>query len=203
MKTPNSQKWLSTCIAALAGLSLLSAAANSTAADLNGEQVKQGRVTMIAGTVFNLDSSGPMPWKHQVRGIAQVSNLGNCRVFFDVSINPGSGCKGKHLFCLSGTMTVTTLAGDKLESEVVGWADPDPKDTKGTMYKLHYDVEIKSGAGKLAGARGAGQVEGAFMFAGPDSPQDTDWTDDRFCDGYAGVATWQFEGLLVLPQTRK
>jgi hypothetical protein len=210
MRTSNTRTWLPRCVAALAGLGLLATSLNALAAGTGEIRFQKTRVAMSAGTVFdlnNLDAEGkllPFPWKHQVRGIAQVSNLGNCRVFFDVSINPGSDCKGKHLFCLSGTMTVTTLAGDKLETEVVGWADPDPKDPKPnpTMFKLHYDVTITGGTGKLAGARGLGDVEGAFMFAGAPGG-DADPTDDLFCEGYAGVATWQFDGLLMLPYQRR
>jgi hypothetical protein len=156
---------------------------------------------MSAGTVFNLNNYDPekkvylpYPWKHQVHGIVQVSDYGNCRVFFDVSINDGADCAGGHLFCLSGSMTVTTLAGDKLETKVLGWADPDPNDPTGSMFLLHYDVEItKEGTGVFAGARGFGNVEGAFSFSGP----------ERFCEGYAGVATWHFDGVLMLPHPKK
>jgi hypothetical protein len=210
MKTSHIRQCLTSSITVLAAFSLLASATRAGAADDSDLRGKKTRISMSAGTVFNLnayDASGnplPMPWKHQVRGIAQVSNLGNCRVVFDVSINPGSECKGKHLFCLSGTLILTTLAGDRLEAEVVGWADPDPKDPMAspTMFKLHYDATITGGTGKLAEARGGGAVEGAFMFSA-DPGGDEDFTDDRFCDGYAGVATWQFEGLLVLPRETK
>ena len=157
---------------------------------------------MNAGTVFNLnayDAEGnplPYPWQHEVRGIVRVSNLGNCKVFFAVNINAGTG---GHSFDLVGQMTITTGAGDKLESEVRGWADADP-DAAG-MFNLHYDVEIKSGTGQLDGAQGWGDVEGAFMFSG--DPDGDDPTDDRFCEGYAGVANWDFEGWLVLPRPKK
>jgi len=210
IQKPSPRTMLKTGAATLALLGVLATSLNSMAGgpDEPTRGAKKHRLTMSAGTVFNLnayDANGnplPFPWKHQVRGIAQVSNLGNCKVFFDVSINPGSECSGGHAFCLSGTLTVTTLAGDKLESELVGWADPDPKDPKAspTMFLLHYDVAFAGGTGKLAGARGLGDIDGIFMFAGPDGAADTDPTDDRFCDGYAGVATWQFEGLLVLPK---
>ena len=102
-------------------------------------------------------------------------------------------------------MTLTTLAGDKLHTEVVGWLDFDPNDPKipPTTGNFHYDVKITGGTGKLAGARGRGEINGAAMFVGPDGPEDTDPTDDRFCDGYAGVATWLYEGILLLPRPRK
>jgi hypothetical protein len=198
---------LKTSVVTLTLLGLMTASPDSTAG-ASGRGVKKQKLTMSAGTVFNLnayDANGnplPFPWKHQVRGIAQVSSLGNCKVFFDVSINPGSECSGGHAFCLSGTLTVTTLAGDKLIAELAGWADPDPKDPKGAMYLLHYDVGFTDGTGKLEGARGVGDIKGIFMFAGPDPAPavDTDPTDDVFCDGYAGTATWQFEGVLILPK---
>lgn len=198
---------LNTCIATLALLGIMATAPDSNAGP-PARGAKKQKLTMSAGTVFNLnayDANGnplPFPWKHQVRGIAQVADLGNCKVFFDVSINPGSACSGGHAFCLSGTLTVTTLAGDKLESELVGWADPDPKDPKAspTMFLLHYDVVFTGGTGRLADAHGTGDIDGIFMFAGPDGEGDTDPTDDVFCDGYAGTATWQFDGTVVLPK---
>jgi hypothetical protein len=162
-------------------------------------------MTINAGTVFNLDASGPMPWHHEVRGVAQVSNLGNCKAFFEVFISDGSACAGGRLFCLSGKLTLTTLAGDQLEADIVGWADPDPNDPKPapTMFKLHYDVTVTGGTGALAGARGWGDIDGAFLFVGPHGPDDDDPTDDGFCDAYAGVATWVYEGVLILPRGRR
>lgn len=164
-------------------------------------------VTIKAGTVFNLspvfDTNGAAvyPWQHEVRGIVQVSNLGNCVVGFNVSINGGSACEGNHLFCLSGTMTVTTLGGDRVQANVVGWADPDPSDKKPnpSMYILHYDATITGGTGKLAGSSGQGMVEGAFMFSDTDATDDTDNSDNTFCNSYAGVATWQFDGVMRTP----
>jgi hypothetical protein len=155
------------------------------------------RMTMNAGTTFTApDANG----RHEVRGVVQVSNLGNCKVFFEVNISPGTA--GEHLFNAVGEMTITTLAGDKLQADVLGWADPDPNDLKPTgptTFKLHYDVRIKGGTGKLAGALGKGRIDGVFVFPGPDSPEDMDPTDDRFCDGYGGVATWLYRGVLILP----
>jgi hypothetical protein len=141
-----------------------------------------------------------MPWGHQVRGIAQVAGLGNCNVFFDVTIHPGTD---GHVFDLLGGLTITTLAGDKLSADVVGWADPDPNDPKPnpTHFNLYYRTKILGGTGQLAGARGGGDITGAFMFSG-NPGEDADPTDDRFCDGYAGVATWHFDGVLVLPRCR-
>ena len=98
------------------------------------------------------------------------------------------------MFCLSGTMTITTLAGDQLQTEVTGWGDPDPNDLKqpASMNLLHYDVVVTGGTGKLKGAKGGGEINGVFYFCG----------DDCFCDSYAGVATWQYEGVLQLPKNR-
>lgn len=164
-------------------------------------------VTITAGTVFNLspvfDTNGApvFPWLHEVRGIVQVSNLGNCVVGFTVSINGGNACAGSHAFCLSGTMTITTLAGDKLNADVLGWADPDPQDPKAnpSMYLLHYDTTITGGTGKLAGAGGQGVVTGAFMFSDMDATDDPDHSDNVFCNAYAGVATWRFDGVVTTP----
>lgn len=191
-----------TAVATLAGLGLLNASASPVAGNQAEAGQLRGRMTINAGTVFNLDASGPLPWHHEVRGIVQVSNLGNCKGFFDVFIHDGGSCAGGHLFCLTGKMTITTLAGDRLEADIVGWADPDPNDLKPsgpTMFKLHYDVTLTGGTGSLTGASGGGEINGAFLFQGPDGAGDTDPTDDRFCDSYAGVATWLYDGLLFLP----
>ncbi|MBX3747112.1 MAG: hypothetical protein KF833_17535 [Verrucomicrobiae bacterium] len=187
-------------LAVLAGFTLLAAPAGSPHADLHGQG--KARMTINAGTVFNLDASGPLPWNHEVRGVLQVSNLGNCRGHFAITISAGTGGRA---FDLAGTMTLTTLAGDKLVASVVGWADPDPNDLKPapTTFILHYDATITGGTGALTGARGHGRIDGAFIFSGPDGPDDTDPTDDRFCEGYAGVATWLYEGVLILPRGRR
>jgi len=154
---------------------------------------------MNAGTAFNLtpvfDASGNpvFPWHHEVRGVVQVSNLGNATASFRIVINSGSTCEGGHQFCLSGTMTITTLVGDELQGEVTGWGDPDPDDPKqpASMNLLHYDVTITGGTGKLQGAAGAGEINGVFSFCG----------DNCFCDSYAGVATWLYEGVLRVPKS--
>ncbi len=151
-----------------------------------------------AGTTFNLNTVfGPdlqpvFPWLHEVRGIAQVSDLGNCNALFQVAINGGSACPGGHVFCLSGTMKLTTLAGDELTADVVGWADPDPNDPnpQASTYTLHYDVVMTGGTGSLQGATGKGVIKGAFQFCGANC----------FCDSYAGVATWMYDGVLRLPR---
>ncbi len=198
-----SPAWWKPGVALGAAVILAFTAAPSHAADPPVETP----VTITAGTVFNLtpvfDTNGApvFPWLHEVRGIVQVSNLGNCVVGFNVSINGGSACAGNHAFCLSGTMTITTLAGEKLNADVVGWADPDPQDPKAnpSMYLLHYDVAITGGTGKLAGAGGQGVVTGAFMFSDTDASDDADHSDNVFCNAYAGVATWRFDGVLKTP----
>ena len=190
-------------LAALVGLAVFTATAAPTPAALHGLRGARTRVTMNAGTVFKVDDAydangNPVfPWPHEVRGIVRVSKLGTCKVSFAVSINAG---QNGHLFHLDGQMTLTAAAGDKLESHVVGFADPDP--AAPGMFDLHYDVEITGGTGQFAGARGWGDVKGAFMFSG-DPGADADPTDDRFCDGYAGVANWEFDGVLVLPRHKK
>ncbi len=150
-----------------------------------------------AGTAFNLtplwDAGGNpvFPWNHEVRGVVQLSNLGNCTARFAVKIDAGTACEGRHYFCIAGTLTITTLAGDELHADVAGWADADPKDPKPTpsMNLLHYDVTITGGTGSLQNARGSGEINGAFFFCGADC----------FCDSYAGVATWTYDGVLQLP----
>ncbi len=184
---------------ALAIFSAFSFGASSSRANQPDKQVKT-RMTINAGTAFNLspvfDASGKpvFPWTHEVRGVVQVSNLGNATAFFAVQINAGSACEGGHVFCLSGTMKITTLSGDELDAEVAGWADPDSNDLKSTpsMYLLHYNVTITGGTGKLQGATGQGDIDGAFNFCG----------GDCFCESYAGVATWLYEGVLHLPRKR-
>ena len=127
--TPTVRTSLKTFLAALAGLGMLAASAAPNPPGLHYAQGPRTRITMNAGTVFNLnayDAEGnplPHPWQHEVRGIVRVSNLGNCKVFFAVNINAGTA---GHSFDLAGQMTVTTAAGDKLESKVTGWADADP-----------------------------------------------------------------------------
>ncbi|HRZ36640.1 MAG TPA: hypothetical protein P5534_09765 [Candidatus Paceibacterota bacterium] len=181
--TPTVRALLKPCFAALVGLGVLAATAAPNPPGLHHAQGPRTRITMNAGTVFNLspvfDGQGQpvFPWQHEVRGIVRVSNLGNCKVFFAVNINAGTA---GHSFDLAGQMTITTAAGDKLESRVTGWATADP-DAPG-MYNLYYAVEIKDGTGQLKGAWGWGDVEGAFMFSGTPGGDD-DPTDDLFCDG--------------------
>jgi hypothetical protein len=154
-----------------------------------------------AGTAFNLapvfDQGGNpvFPWLHEVRGLVQLSNLGNSTAHFNVRIDAGTACEGGHVFCLSGTMTITTLAGDELYADVVGWADPDPNDPKqpASMNTLHYDVTITGGTGRLQDAYGRGEIDGAFFFCGTDC----------FCDSYAGVATWIYDGVLHVPKKHR
>ncbi|MBE7501162.1 MAG: hypothetical protein HS113_12805 [Verrucomicrobiales bacterium] len=192
------QNLYKTGVAAIAGLALLPVFADPPAGpDARPTISPAARKTINAGTVFRFDFN---TGQHEVRGIAQVSNLGNCRVYFDVIATPCGG-DGQHFLCAEGTMTLTTLAGDKLETSVVGWLDFDPNDPKvpPSMGKFHYDVTVTGGTGKLAGARGHGAINGASMFVGPDGPDDTDPTDDGFCDGYVGVATWLYDGVLLLP----
>jgi hypothetical protein len=157
-------------------------------------------MTINAGTVWKLDPN----FHHEVRGVVQVSNLGNCKVFF--AVDPAPCAAGdQHFLCIAGTMVITTLAGDKLFTNVAGWIDPDPDDPKQspTMFKLHYDVTITGGTGQLAGVHGWGEINGVALSAGPDGPEDTDPTDDRFCDGYSGVATWLYNGILLLPHPQE
>lgn len=192
--------FLKTCAAALAGTSALSAAADPAPACEPVPKGKPIRLTINAGTVFNLNAIGNPPWSHQVRGMAQVSHLGNCKVSFQATIL--SGTQG-HQFDLVGTMTITTLAGDQLLAGVVGWADPDPDDPSQATYRLYYDVTIQGGTGKLQGAKGTGEIKGVFAFFLPYDPEHPDDPNTLFCDGYAGVATWLFEGVMVLPRSRK
>jgi hypothetical protein len=182
-------------VSALTVLLLLAASAPSLRADDHGENKYLRNMKINAGTVFNFHPGPTFPWPHEVRGVVQVSNLGNCTVQFNVNIDAGTKCKGGHAYCLYGTMTITTLAGDELQAVVTGWGDPDPKDPKqpASMNLLHYDVAITGGTGKLQGARGGGEINGVFYFCG----------ENCFCDSYAGVATWLYEGVLELPRTHK
>jgi hypothetical protein len=199
MRKLSARTWFKTC-AALSGVFVLAASAGPGDAGFDPSKRNRTRMTINAGTVWKLDAN----FHHEVRGVVQVSNLGNCKVFFEVDPTPcASG--DEHFLCIAGTMTITTLAGDKLYTAVAGWIDPDPDDPKEvpTMFKLHYNVTITGGTGELVGARGRGEINGIAMFAGPDGPEDTDPTDDRFCDGYTGVATWLYEGVLLLPPHKK
>lgn len=67
------------------------------------------------------------------------------------------------------------------------------------MFLLHYDATITGGTGKLAGAGGQGVVTGAFMFSDTDATDDPDHSDNVFCNAYAGVATWRFDGIMTTP----
>lgn len=200
--TPIVPSLLRTGAVTVAGLVVMAACAAPLPASHGRPGVSPAaRMTINAGTTFVFD---PDTGHHEVRGIAQVSNLGNCRVYFDVNATPCSSDDG-HFLCVAGTMTITTLGNDKLHTTVVGWVDFDPNDPKlpPTMGSLHYDVTVTGGTGGLAGARGHGRIHGAAMFVGPDGPDDTDPTDDGFCDGYLGVATWRFDGVLLLPHPRE
>jgi hypothetical protein len=205
MSSNQIQRWLKTWPIALASLALLTPLASNASNESGQVKGTKTRMSINAGTVFNLNANGPLPWSHQVRGIVQVSNLGNCKVFFAVKIHDGSiplapAYPGGHLFRLSGTMAIMTMTGDELQANVEGWADPDPADPTGSMFTLYYGVTITGGTGKLAGASGTGDVDGAFLFANSDPNDDR---DDAFCAGYAGSATWHFDGWLVLPKQKK
>lgn len=197
------QNWLSNSLAGLAAIGLLVSSTHLLGADTSGPQTNGTAVTITAGTVFNVamvfDTNGTpiFPWKHEVRGIVQVSTLGNCLVGFQVNLTNGKDCGG-HYLCAAGTMTITTLAGDKLEAQVVGWGDVDPNDPKANpnMFLLYYDTTITGGTGQLAGSSGHGTITGAFAFFGKDKPEAS---DNVFCSGYDGVATWRFEGQLQTP----
>jgi hypothetical protein len=157
------QRGWKTWTVALATFTLLTALTNAASNDRDHGKGPKTQISITAGTVFNLDASGPLPWSHQVRGIAQVSNLGNCKVFFAVQIFDGStpvapDYPGGHLFRFSETMAIITMTGDELQANVEGWADPDPNDPTGCMYTLYYGVTITGGKGKLSGATGAGDV---------------------------------------------
>jgi hypothetical protein len=201
IKQTFTKNWSKTCLSAVAALGLLASSSAQAWAGHGDDHNDNSNMRINAGTAFNFAPAfdkkigNPIfPWSHEVRGVVQVSNLGNGTVHFNVSINSGAGCAGGHMFCLSGTMTITTLAGDELQTEVTGWADPDPNDSMkpASINLLHYDVIITGGTGKLQGARGGGEINGVFFFCG----------DDCFCNSYAGVATWLYEGVLQLPRGR-
>jgi hypothetical protein len=202
VQKPTVRTLFKTCVASVVGLAMLPVCADPPAASHGRPGPSHAaRMTINAGTVFNFDFN---TGHHEVRGIAQVSNLGNCKVYFDVNATPCS--RGdEHFVCVAGTLTITTLENDKLDTAAVGWVDFDPNDPKTppTMGKFHYDITVTGGTGKLTGARGHGEINGAAMFVGPDGPDDTDPTDDRFCEGYGGVATWLYDGILILPHPRR
>lgn len=142
--TPIVPSLLRTGAVTVAGLVVMAACAAPLPASHGRPGVSPAaRMTINAGTTFVFD---PDTGHHEVRGIAQVSNLGNCRVYFDVNATPCSSGDG-HFLCVAGTMTITTLGNDKLHTTVVGWVDFDPNDPKlpPTMGSLHYDVTVTGG----------------------------------------------------------
>jgi hypothetical protein len=143
----------------------------ATAADANGV------ITANAGTTFTLGPSGdPGILTHTVNGLAQVNLLGNCRVHFDVLVQPGGPGEP---WLLEGTVQIISADGNSsLNLDLTGSVLPDFATGIGDF---HYDGVITSGTGKLAGARGVAEIDGAAMF-----------TSDS-----TGTATWLLKGVVV------
>ena len=140
-----------------------------------GETPVNGIMTAIAGTRFSMgepNAEGVLP--HTVDGVAQVSEIGNCVVHFDVETKvppPGEP------WILRGTMYfLHPQDGSILRMRVAGWALIE----EGTPFgNLHYDAEVISGEGLFAGARGKGEINGVAMFINAEGD---------------GTATWTFRG---------
>lgn len=129
-----------------------------------------GVMTANAGTRFTLglpDENGDM--LHTVDGVAQVSVIGNCVVHFDVIVSPGPKAEGTMYF-------LYPKDGSILRLKVVGTLRPEEGSP---VVSFHYDVEVISGEGQFAGARGKGEIDGAAMFINNDGD---------------GTATWTFRG---------
>jgi hypothetical protein len=88
VRESSARGWLNTTAAVFIALGFLTA---STGDEARPDHFRgnRSRMKMQAGTVFNLNAGPTYPWSHQVRGLAEVSKLGNCKVFFDVLINAG------------------------------------------------------------------------------------------------------------------
>jgi hypothetical protein len=137
-----------------------------------------GVMTAIAGTRFQLAPTGqPGVFTHTVDGLAQVSVIGNCIVHMDSLAQAG---QGEEPWTVEGTMQfIFPKDNSILYVKISGWVALEP----GTPFgNLHYDVEILSGEGQFAGARGRGQMDGAGMFINP--------------QGSEGTATWKFDGSI-------
>lgn len=137
-----------------------------------------GVMTVNAGTRFTLE--GPNAdgvFTHTVDGVAQVSVIGNCMVHFDViaKIDPSTGQFGP----IEGTAYFFhPQDGSVLNLKVKGAVATEAGTPFGNFY---YDVELVSGTGQFAGARGQGRIDGVAMFIDAQGN---------------GTATWTYKGQI-------
>jgi hypothetical protein len=128
-----------------------------------------GLMTANAGTRFTLVPNGTGAFTHTVDGLAQVSVIGDCLVHFDVVAEPQPTGEWK------GTGTAYFLNpkdGSILRLKGTARVTPEPNSP---IANFHYDLEIISGEGQFAGARGSGEIDGAALFIDDQGNGTTTW----------------------------
>jgi hypothetical protein len=190
MKTPPKptlRTLLKTGVAALAGLGVLAAGGNPTEESHHWRWEHRTRMTINAGTVFNLDASG----HHEVRGIAQVPFKGTfdpivvsatpldaTHVLLDFDVHILATQLGKARGPAYGILDLTTLtyvgeatwaapSGDTIVITFAGQFVP--TDTPGLFDNVE-TFEIVGGTGRFEGATGQGVAGGQFDFITQSAP---------------------------------
>jgi hypothetical protein len=138
-----------------------------------------GLIIGNAGTRFQLtDENHDGILEHAVKGLVQLSQIGNCYVSFSVLVEPAPPGKP---WKLTGTSQIITADQQSvLNLEVTGSVLPDDDTPFGNF---HYDAVIKSGTGRFEGAWGRADIDGAAMFIDP-----------AFSEG---TATWLIKGIIL------
>jgi hypothetical protein len=144
-------------------------------------------ITANAGTTFVLTQTptNATLFTHTVDGVAQVSNVGNCTVHFNLLVTAMSAT----LFEINGTWAITNAnATTTLNADVVGFGTIDPDNAN--MLNIHYELEFTGGTGAFAGASGLAELNGFGLFTTQGLVQPT--------GVYAtGKATWTMKGTVV------
>jgi hypothetical protein len=97
-------------------------------------------------------------------GVARVSLLGNCT--FDGTETLVMPATPDQPLTTTGTFQFVSADGSStLEAEVIGRGTPDPANPN--FVNLHYTIKFTGGTGKMANARGKGELTGTAMLTSP------------------------------------
>ena len=140
---------------AFAVAALLLVAAGTRAGEIRGSSGNNFTLTPTATPgVFTLTHPG----------VARVSLLGNCT--FDGTETLVMPATPDQPLTTTGTFQFVSADGSStLEAEVEGRGMPDPADPN--FVNLHYIIKFTGGTGKMANARGKGELTGTAMLTSP------------------------------------
>jgi hypothetical protein len=136
-------------------LALLLVAAGAKAGEIRGNSGNNFTLTPTATPgVFTLTHPG----------VARVSLLGNCT--FDGTETLVMPATPDQPLTTVGTFRFVSADGSStLDAEVEGTGMPDPANPN--FVNLHYTLKFTGGTGKMANARGKGQLTGTAMLTSP------------------------------------